>query len=147
MSTLLKGQPLFKLTPPPVESDGSQGANDFLVITDISGNVLLTIDYQGNIIRAGQIVTVSAAYTVPNISAGAAIETVIVSGTTTVTLPAASDSPGRKITVKNVDASLTATIASGGGTIDGGTTKTLTAQYKYATVQSDGTNWFIVANN
>ena len=35
----------------------------------------------------------------------------------------------------------------GSQTIDGANTRTLSGQYKYVTVQSDGNNWYIIANN
>jgi len=36
---------------------------------------------------------------------------------------------------------------NGTETIDGSLTYTLEIQYKYVTVQSDGANWVIIANN
>lgn len=61
----------------------------------------------------------------------------------TATLPsAASVSPGRQYTIKNLHSSAL-TVASTAGTIDGVATLTL-SQYQVATVVSDGTNWFKV---
>lgn len=62
-----------------------------------------------------------------------------------VTLPTASGISGRQYTVKRIDGSVnTATVV---GTIDGAANYTLSAQWKYVTVVSDGTNWMIIANN
>jgi hypothetical protein len=68
------------------------------------------------------------------------------SNNVTITLPAASGSPGYRFYVKRKDASgNTVTIArSGGDTIDGATSHTLDLQYTSATVVSDGSNWYII---
>ena len=62
-----------------------------------------------------------------------------------VTLPTAASVPGRRITVKKIDASVNAvTVASGGGTIDGAVSIALTAQNWALTVISGGANWWVV---
>lgn len=62
-----------------------------------------------------------------------------------VTLPSASGIAGRQYTIKRVDGSAnTATVV---GTVDGVANYALSAQWKYVTVVSDGTNWMIIANN
>lgn len=68
------------------------------------------------------------------------------SGNVDVTLPTASANTGLTYTIKRTDNSgNTVTVI---GTIDGATNYTgLSAQYKYVTVVSNGTNWYIVANN
>ena len=70
-----------------------------------------------------------------------------VTNATTITLPPATSIAGRQYTIKNIDPAATVTVSSGGSLIDGAATQTLAAQYKYITVVSDGTDWFIVANN
>ena len=66
---------------------------------------------------------------------------------TTQTLPTAVGIAGREYVYK-LTASGSATIATTSSqTIDGSSTYSLSAQYKYVRVQSDGTNWIIVGNN
>jgi len=74
--------------------------------------------------------------------------TVVVTATgQTVTLPTAVGCTGRQYVVK-LTASGSCTIATTSSqTIDGSTTYSLSAQYKYVTVQSTGANWVIIANN
>lgn len=64
----------------------------------------------------------------------------------TVTLPAASSSTDRILTVKKVDSGTgTVTVArAGSDTIDGQTSTVLNNQYSSVTIQSDGTNWHII---
>lgn len=68
-------------------------------------------------------------------------------GAFTVTLPTAVGRKGQQsLTVKRTSAAGNITIASAGGTIDGATTVTLTAQYALREVISDGANWHIVSS-
>lgn len=102
---------------------------------------LLADDFLG---IAPSSVSVTAAYTVP-----VGVDLVLVDATSagvTVTLPAASGATKRRITVKKVDASGNAVTIDGSGTetIDGTTTHAMSTQYESATVQSDGTQWWIV---
>ncbi|MCM8797615.1 MAG: hypothetical protein NC923_07080, partial [Candidatus Omnitrophica bacterium] len=71
------------------------------------------------------------------------------SGAITLTLPTTSGITGRIYTIKKIDSSTNAVTVDGYGseTIDGAATYSLSAQYKYVTIQSDGTNWVIIANN
>jgi len=69
--------------------------------------------------------------------------TIFASGTITITLPTAVGRAGRQFVVKNISAN-TVTVGSNGGNIDGSSTFSLTVQYMSITVESDGTNWFIV---
>jgi len=65
----------------------------------------------------------------------------------TITLPTATTCQGRIYTIK-LTASGSGTVATTSSqTIDGSTTYSLSAQYKYVTVISDGSNWLITANN
>ncbi|HKX23646.1 MAG TPA: hypothetical protein VJM46_00255, partial [Candidatus Saccharimonadales bacterium] len=70
-------------------------------------------------------------------------------GSLTLTLPTAGALTGKSYTLKKIDASANAvTIAtSGSQTIDGNPDFVLPAQWRYITVQSDGVNWFIIAEN
>jgi hypothetical protein len=66
----------------------------------------------------------------------------------TITLPTAAGISGYVYTIKLTASSATGTVATTSSqTIDGSTTYSLSAQYKYVTVQSNGTNWIIIANN
>lgn len=65
----------------------------------------------------------------------------------TITLPTAVSITGREYTIK-LTASGTGTVATTSSqTIDGSTTYSLSAQYKYVTVKSDGANWIVIGNN
>lgn len=66
-----------------------------------------------------------------------------------LTLPTAVGITGRMYTLKRTNSganNLTVGTTSS-QTIDGSTTYVMTTQYKYITVQSDGANWVIIANN
>jgi len=65
----------------------------------------------------------------------------------TVTLPTAVWIPGRQYTIKRTGTGGVTVAASGGETIDGAATYSLSAQWKYVVVVSDGANWLIVGNN
>lgn len=66
-----------------------------------------------------------------------------------ITLPSASGITGRLYTIKKKDSSGNAVTVgtTSAQTIDGSTTYSLATQWKYVTVQSDGSNWIIVSNN
>ena len=86
---------------------------------------------------------VSANYTVSDEDS-----TILVTGTTTISLLPASRLQGKVYTIKRLDASNATTIsADGSETIDGAASYTLTAQYKYVVIQSDGSNWYVIGNN
>ena len=70
--------------------------------------------------------------------------TILANGAITVTLPTATGIGGRQYTIKNISTSAV-TIASAGGTIDGATTISLTSHYESVTVQSNGTNWWVIS--
>jgi len=67
-------------------------------------------------------------------------------GTVTVTLPPASSFPGKTYNVKKIDVSAnTVTIdADGTETIDDSLTQIISTQFDAVTVQSDGTEWWII---
>ena len=65
----------------------------------------------------------------------------------TITLPTAVGNTGKEYTIK-LTASGTCTIATTASqNIDAATTYSLSAQYKYVKVASNGTQWWIIANN
>lgn len=70
-------------------------------------------------------------------------------GAKTVTLPLAAQNQGKQLKYKKVDASANAVTISraGSDTIDGATSYSLASQYKYVAIVSDGSNWYVVANN
>ncbi len=68
---------------------------------------------------------------------------------TTITLPGAVFVPGRQYTIKKISAAAGIVTVDGNGaeTIDGAATHSLTVQYEYVTIVSNGTSWFVVADN
>jgi hypothetical protein len=125
-----------------------------------SANSVVQRDSSGNIAAAGAtftsvtcngqevapISTVSTAYTV-----GVNDYTILCDATAAafaVTLPAASTSTGRIIRFKklNSNANNITLTPSDAATIDGAATKVISTQYAVVTIQSNGTNWYIIAN-
>ena len=100
----------------------------------------------GNVLASGgcsaSLTTVTSNYT-----AGLTDSTVLSNGASTITLPTASGVAGRVYTVKNIHAGSVTLATTSSQTIDGAASYALSAQYKYVTVQSDGSNWFVIANN
>ena len=64
--------------------------------------------------------------------------------TFTVTLMAASGVTGFILNIKNIGTGTITVDANGSETIDGATTNSLSAQYDSITIQSDGTEWWIL---
>ena len=64
----------------------------------------------------------------------------------TITLPKAYNADGYIFNIKKLDSSANAVTVDGDGseTIDGSTTMIISNQYDSLTVQSDGTEWFIL---
>ncbi len=68
-------------------------------------------------------------------------------GDFTISLPEAGNVEGKVLVLKNVGASGTLTIdPSGSETIDGASTHGLAGQYDSIMIQSDGSNWHILAD-
>ncbi|WP_080058311.1 beta strand repeat-containing protein [Spirosoma aerolatum] len=68
--------------------------------------------------------------------------------TFTVVLPNVSSVIGQTFIVKRLNSGSNAvTIGSGGGTIEGGSSYTLTAQYKYVVVEATNDGYFIIGGN
>ena len=75
---------------------------------------------------------------------------VLVTTSTQITLPTAVGANGRIYTIKNNNVATFNVIPLASTpvqTIDGASTIALSAAYKFITVQSDGINWYIIANN
>lgn len=102
----------------------------------IAGNVNVT----GNI--ATNVTTQTSGYFVDQHDG-----LVLSDGGSPMILPSAGGQTGRIFTVKNIGTSAVTVSTSSSQTIDGGASCVLSSQYKYVTVQSDGSNWLIVANN
>lgn len=73
------------------------------------------------------------------------------SGAVTINLPQHNSGifsiSGRVYTIKKLGAANTLTIDGTGSEIDGSSTKSLTTNYKYLTVQSNGSAWHIIGQN
>jgi hypothetical protein len=112
----------------------------------VIGNALTTsAELKGTLKSNGQILaltTKSANYTLT-----ASDEIITVTAGATITLPTAVGAIGRTYTIKRTGSSDVIIDGDGSQTIDGATTHTLTAQYMYVKVVSDGTNWIIIGNN
>lgn len=69
-------------------------------------------------------------------------------GAFTVTLPKAATNKGKVLVVKKIDAGVNAVTIDGNGseTIEGAATVALSARWASRTVQSDGSNWIILAS-
>jgi hypothetical protein len=66
-------------------------------------------------------------------------------GSYTITLPSAHAVEGREYVIKKMYSGSTVTIdGASGNRIDGATTKTLTTQYTFYRIASDGNNWIII---
>jgi hypothetical protein len=108
-----------------------------------TGNANSTVQVEGSMALA--IKTITSSYTVT-----AADNTILAnttSGALTVTLPAPTSFAGRIYTIKKIgsggiDNDLTISPAS--GTIDGGSSYKIYNDWTYVTLQTDGTNWFII---
>ena len=93
------------------------------------------------------VVTATVAYTVPDV--GYLVQLNPASTPITVTIPAASAATGGVIIVKDIQGLLTqgrtVTIVAASGNIDGAANYAIgTQDYQSVTLQSDGSNWFVV---
>lgn len=121
----------------------SVGAGVALLVGSQTGNANSTVQVNGSVSMA--IKTVTSAYTLT-----ATDNTVLADATSaaiTVTLPSPTGIAGRIYTIKKVgtgDIDKALTISPNGGTIDGGTSLVIYNDYSYVSLQTDGTNWFII---
>lgn len=100
-------------------SNAGQAANRLLAVTSISSSVTLN--------NTDGTVLVDAS-----------------GGIRTITLPLASTT--YKFTIKKIDASVNTVVINpaGGNTIEGASSRTLTTQYQYETLISNGTTWYLI---
>lgn len=70
-------------------------------------------------------------------------DVLLVSGTTTITLPSGHSS-GDRVIVKNVGTNTVTVDGAGSETIDGDTTYSMMFQYESVTLVSDGSNWHLI---
>lgn len=92
-------------------------------------------------IRLANVRSVSSAYTI-----GASDDIVLVTGTTTVTLPTAVGQPGRRITVKNAGTNTVTVARTGGENIDASASNISLSTAKQAReFTSNGSSWWITA--
>ena len=108
-----------------------------------AGNANSTVQVSGSL--AMTITTVTANYTL------AGTDNTVLANTTggafTITLPAPTNFPGRIYTIKKIgtggiDNALT--IIPTSATIDNGTSYIIYNDWTYVTMQTDGTNWYII---
>ncbi len=89
-----------------------------------------------------KVVSKSSTYT-----ATAADYILLVSGATTINLPAAASSSGQVYIIKKTDASNSVTIdGNASETIDGATTKTISTQYQTLEIACNGSAWYITGH-
>lgn len=132
-------------------------ANDTMPLRDSNGDIATLANKAG--VAVGLTVTgnlklitnnKTASFTIDE-TAGASTNGCVytcdsTSGSVTVTLPLASASAGRVISVKKTVAANSLVIdGNGSETIDGATTKTATAQYASYTIICDGSAWHAIS--
>ncbi|MFT3826182.1 MAG: hypothetical protein QM731_19825 [Chitinophagaceae bacterium] len=113
------------------------------ILVGSTGSANSTVQVDGSIAMA--IKTVPSSYTVT-----AADNTILAntsSAAITITLPSPTNIAGRIYTIKKIgtggiDNQLT--ISPSSGTIDGGTTYIIYNDWTYVTLQTDGSNWYII---
>ncbi|THG30666.1 hypothetical protein [Naasia lichenicola] len=69
------------------------------------------------------------------------------SGTVNATLPTSAGIAGREYLIKNSGTGVITVVTTSSQTIDGASTYSLSTQYKYVRVQSNGANWIVIGNN
>jgi hypothetical protein len=136
------------------------GTNDGFGLDFETNNVMrMTIDVNGNVgintgaatLNSGLTINTSLATVTTTVAASSSLTAAqqalfVNASSTTQTLPSASVSPGRIYSIKNIGTSIATTIASAGGTIDGSATYALAGLNDAILVQSDGTNWRVIAS-
>jgi len=112
-----------------------------------SGTALSYVDVNGTVQAQAGFASVVRAITTSG-GVGVSDGTVLLNAATlTATLPTAVGASGRIYTVKVIANSSGTVATTSSQNIDAATTYSLSAQYKYVTVQSDGAQWWVIANN
>lgn len=157
--------------------EGPDPTQDFLQAWDNTGNKRIEFDHQGNMALEGDAlieghVAIGTPIANCKLHVGGAIATAvtIVSSPTpsitldeshsivlckavlspiTVNLPTAVGIAGCQYTIKLIFSNITGVFIDpfGSETIEDAATYFLSSQYQYATIVSDGANWWIIANN
>ena len=102
-------------------------------------------DGMGNmVLKAGiskAIKTITSNYTVLNSDS-----TILINSTSAinVTLPDATSLNGRIFTLKNINTGNVTVLTTSSQTIDGAASQSIATQYSKISIQSDGTNWWII---
>ena len=96
-------------------------------------NNKLTIDSQQTLSATGSITAWNS--------------TVYVSGTSNITLPTPTGNAGKKLTIKKTDTGTITIILPASGLIDGGANFEMPYQHDSITIESNGTNYFIIASH
>ena len=131
-----------------VSSGNALGTNDRLVI-DTTGNTGVGISSPTSLIHVNGSMAAAITSVSSNTTLNTTHFTVTVdasAGNRVITLPAAAGCMGRIYNVKKIDASVNTVTVDGDGaeTIDDAANTVLAAQYESVTVQSDGTEWWII---
>ena len=127
----------------------TQGTNERMRI-DGSGDVGIATNNPTSILHVNGSTAYAATTKTANYTATVNDHTIICnnsSGSITISLPAASGCSGRTYVIKKISGLLNDVVINPNGaeTIDGAATRTLTVQYESVLIQSDGTNWVILA--
>jgi hypothetical protein len=104
----------------------------------VAGGTFVVAGFSAGIASTSIDITLSTQHTVLVDASGA---------TRTITLPAAASNSGRIFIIKKTDNSVNTVVVDGNAseTIDGATTQTLANEWDAIQIQSNGTNWFILA--
>lgn len=98
------------------------------------------IDDNINYLLKPSIVSVSGTYTATDLN-----HTILASTTLTVNLPQSSTCQGKILVIKRTGTGNVTVDGYSTETIDGSTTSVISAQYNSLMIQSDGSNWHVLA--
>lgn len=111
------------------------------------GSNTMTFNSEGNLIVPASVTSQAITTKAASYAATLNDQTILCTAALTVTLPAASGLAGKVFTIKqNVAGPVVITIASAGGLIDDNASIAIgsTSDSEFVTLQSDGTNWFVI---
>ena len=118
---------------------------------DYSGNVAINTTSASSVLHVEGAISTAITTKTSTYTCSVNDSTVLVNATgggVTINLPAASGITGRIYTIKKIDSSGNAvTVDGNANTVDGIYKSNLESQYKYMTVQTNGSNWHIIADN